>query len=126
VSKAKDRNHTRTEPQRGAKNRREIERMKELDKIYLEILRSGLVAIRDAADSGDLHRCKAEAEHLHNLPSLLGEQNKERHLYYVSTERTAYLEWVLSTKRRDLMEFVSMAYFPYWQEMDEILGIESA
>ena len=55
----------------------------------------GLIAIRDAATVGDLSRCRVEAEHLHNLPSFISEQDKQRHLYYVIAEKTAYLEWIL-------------------------------
>ena len=99
--------------------------MEELSEMYKAILTAGLIAIRDAAEVGDIARCRAEAEHLHNLPSLLEEKNKQRHLYYFSTEKTTYLEWVLSTKRKDLMEFVSMAYMPYWKQMEEVLGVDN-
>jgi hypothetical protein len=98
--------------------------MEELYAIYLKILTAGLIAIRDAAAAGDPARCKAEAEHLHNLPSLIGEPNKQRHLYYISAEKTAYLKWVLSSKRKDLMEFVSLAYMSYWNRIEQILAVD--
>lgn len=98
--------------------------MEELDAVYMKILGGGLTAIRDAAGAGDLPRCQAEAEHIHNIPSLIGEKNKLRHLDYLGVQRTLYLEWVLSTKRKDLKKFVSLVYIPCWDRMVSILGID--
>lgn len=66
--------------------------MEELNHIYKTVLTLGLLEIRNAALSGDATRCHFEAEHLHNLPSLIGEENIERHLYYLNKERVRYVE----------------------------------
>jgi hypothetical protein len=60
--------------------------------IYLEILQHGLGAIRDAAVRGDARVCEIEADHLHNLPSLVDEKNEARHRYYLEQERQLYLD----------------------------------
>jgi hypothetical protein len=100
--------------------------MTELDALYIAIMDAGLTKLRDAAVAGDLDQCKAEAEHLHNLPSLIGEENRQRHLYYFSTERTAYLKWVLSCNRRHVKEFVWTYYLPRWAQIGKILGFPDA
>jgi hypothetical protein len=68
--------------------------MSERDKLYLQILTYGLIRLREAARAGDSDYCAVEADHLHNLPSLLGEPNELRHEYYFEKERTLYLERV--------------------------------
>jgi hypothetical protein len=66
----------------------------ERDRIYLQILQWGLIGVRAAAWAGDSAYCAVEADHLHNLPSLVGETNELRHDYYYEQERTLYLERV--------------------------------
>ena len=93
------------------------------DPLYSTILERGIIGIRDAAEQGDLSRCRAEAEHIHNIPSLIGEHNVNRHLYYATREREAYIEWVLSTGRKELRYRVLLAFARAWQQMDAILGL---
>ena len=59
---------------------------------YAEILRWGLLAIREAAYAGKIRVCEIEADHVHNLPSLLDEPNEARHHCYIRQERSYYLE----------------------------------
>ena len=59
--------------------------------IYVDILSDGLLAIRYAAHRGDAERCFAEADHLHNVPSLLDEPDERKHRYYWEAERPSYL-----------------------------------
>src|SRR5687767_15998977 len=68
--------------------------MTERDAIYVQILHHGLLRIRDSAALGYLQYCAVESEHLHNIPSLIGESNEHRHVYYFSQERAHYLERV--------------------------------
>jgi len=96
----------------------------ELDKIYVRILTTGLIAVRNAADAGDLARCRAESHHLHNLPSLIGEPNEKRHLFYFASEKTAYLKWVLESGRKEVKEFVALHYLPQWKRIGEILHVD--
>jgi hypothetical protein len=97
--------------------------MNELDKVYLEILYHGLVGIRNASRNGDLEYCKAESEHLHEVPSLVGETNRHRHIYYATGHRAAYLEWIAKNHREDVREWVEVWYAGAWKELDRILGI---
>ena len=95
--------------------------MDALDRIYWDILKAGLIAVRDAGANGDTARCRAEAEHIHNIPSLIGEQNIQRHIYYATVERQRYLDWVLSCGQAETQEYARMAYSWRWKRMDEIL-----
>lgn len=58
---------------------------------YVEILRWGLLGIREAAWAGKLRICEIEADHIHNLPSLLDEPNEARHHCYIGQERAHYV-----------------------------------
>ncbi len=66
--------------------------MTERDEIYVQILHLGLLALRNAAQSGNASHCAIEAVHLQNLPSLIGETNEHRHAHYLNSERVVYLE----------------------------------
>lgn len=100
--------------------------MNELDRLHLTILYAGLVAIRNAAQRGDLAWCKAESEHLHEVPSLIGETNVRRHVYHATAVRRAYLDWVARDGGEDVREFVDTWYSLAWRQMDRLLGIEQA
>jgi hypothetical protein len=63
-------------------------RTSQRDSVYLHILHFGLLRLRDAAGAGYAEYCRVEADHLHNLPSLIGEQSESRHDYYYHAERS--------------------------------------
>jgi hypothetical protein len=90
-----------------------------LDEICRTLLHFGLLSLRDAAYAGDIDRCKAETEHLHNLPSLIGETNLRRHLYYLQCERGEYLRWLRG--RVVLRESVDALLGPLWDQMAGVL-----
>ena len=64
----------------------------EVQTIVTRILEVGLLRCRAAAWSGDAARCAIEANHLHNLPSLLNEFSAEKLKYYWDTERAGFVE----------------------------------
>ena len=59
----------------------------ERDRIYIQILDAGIVAIRNASLDGIIPYCQVESEHLHNIPSLIGETNEKRHDFYLDGEK---------------------------------------
>lgn len=60
--------------------------------IYCDILYRGLINIRMAGHAGDSERCHVEADHLHNIPELLGQlDNEALHEFYWETMRPSYL-----------------------------------
>ena len=60
----------------------------EIAVIVCEILRTGLLRIRI---SQDVESCQVEADHLHNLPSLLVDFRPELLNYYWRVERPSYI-----------------------------------
>ena len=66
--------------------------VKPREQAYLDILQRGLVMVRNFAYDGKIELCQIEADHLHNIPTLLHEGNKNRHVYYILQERGRYLE----------------------------------
>jgi hypothetical protein len=72
--------------------------MSKLDATYIKIMHRGLLSIRTAARNGDVEQCEAEAEYLHNIPSLIGEENIERHLFHVITEKKPLSEMGVFTE----------------------------
>jgi hypothetical protein len=55
-----------------------------------EILRMSLLRIRLLGESGDAQACSLEADHVHNLPSLLTNFSWEALDYYYTTEVECY------------------------------------
>ena len=58
--------------------------------ILLDILQQGTLACRAAGWAGLPDRCAAEAEHIHNLPSLLANYSADRLAYYWEVERPSF------------------------------------
>ncbi len=98
--------------------------MSKLDELYIKILARGLLSLRTSARNGDVEQCNAESEYLHNIPSLIGEENINRHLYHVITEKLRYLDWVYSKNDKELVVSVGARYLDYWNELEKILGVD--
>lgn len=64
----------------------------EIAAVITEILATGLLRIRALGWSGDAARCAVEADHLHNLPTLLHDFKPELLAYYWNAERAAFIE----------------------------------
>jgi hypothetical protein len=64
--------------------------MKELDVFYTEILQMGFVVLRQALEAKDMQWMSVEIEFLHNIPSLIGEENIGRHKYFWECEQSHY------------------------------------
>ncbi len=96
--------------------------MRTRDEVYVDILTFGLIHIRNAAYSGDARACEIEADHLHNLPSLIGETNELRHQYYYEKERTLYLERAagLDASAAERAAFTMNRYRSLWAELEAI------
>jgi hypothetical protein len=91
---------------------------------YLDLLTHGLAAIINLARRGEVELCEVEAEHLHNLPSLVDEPNEHRHRYYIEQERGRYLERLKKLAAREHLEFMVIWYTQPWQVLADGAGIE--
>ncbi len=92
--------------------------MSERDQIYIRILQYGLQRLRDAGLLGMIEYCTIEAEHLHNLPSLIGEANERRHEHYFEKERLYCLDRV--DRSVPGLDFTLRRYEECWQELREL------
>jgi hypothetical protein len=89
-----------------------------IDKCYCDLLRAGFIVLRQASDASDPEWVSVEIEMLHNLPSLIGETNIARHMYYWEQERTAYIEWVSQPGREVPKSRMEVFYAPVWRELE--------
>ena len=89
------------------------------DEVYRDILHFGLLHIRNAGYAGDARTCEIEADHLHNIPSLMGEENELRHQYYFEAERTLYLERITAQDSPVAMsrKWTLARYHDLWAEL---------
>ena len=91
--------------------------MTERDHIYIEILKYGLHRIRECSELGLVTYCAVESEHLHNLPSLIGEKNEHRHAYYFQQERALYLERL--DRKTPGIDFTLNRYSELWDKLNK-------
>jgi len=92
------------------------------NELYLHILEFGLLNIRAAAFFENTRLCEIEADHLHNIPSLIDEGSEFRHEYYFDKERALYLERLKTLKgpdkpKSDMHRFVLGRYMDLWTEL---------
>jgi hypothetical protein len=94
------------------------------DKAYLTLLQFGLLFARECAQEGQLELCHIEADHLHNLPSLVGETNAHRHEYYIVHERGLYLERLRERGATEYQERAGRYYAEPWQILAAEAGVQ--
>ena len=96
--------------------------MNELDALYAKLLSLGFVVLKQAAQSGNRDWLAAELEMLHNVPSLLGEDNVERHRYYWFSERPHYIDWASAPGSEAAKSRMLTYYEPVWREMEPLVA----
>jgi hypothetical protein len=62
----------------------------EIQRLLLNLIRSGLLRIRAFASDDNAHQCFVEAHHIHNLPALVRNPRLELLTYYFDVERPAF------------------------------------
>jgi hypothetical protein len=95
--------------------------MRELDRLYARLLQVGFVVLNQALQSGNRDWARAEVELLHNIPSLLGEDNIERHQYFWTGERQHYLDWLSQHGTAEARSRMRTFYEPLWNEMESLI-----
>ncbi len=94
--------------------------MPDLDPFYTRLLIVGFILMKQAVESGDREWLDAEFELLHNVPSLIGEANPERHKYFWFKERPHYVQWASSARHGFARSRMLTYYQPICQEMDAV------
>jgi hypothetical protein len=92
------------------------------DREYLELLHFGLVLLRNYSHSGRVDLCRVEADHLHELPTLVGEPNEGRHLHYLVATRPHYLDSLRRLGASDYLEQVGIWYAEPWRALTSVAG----
>lgn len=95
--------------------------MNELDRLYARLLQVGFIVLDQAIESGDQDWVRAEVEFLHNIPSLLGEENSERHRYFWNEERSHYIDWVSTRGPEEAQSRLRTYYEPIWSELQPLM-----
>jgi hypothetical protein len=63
----------------------------EIAAIVAEILKAGILRIRQLGWANDGERCAVEADHIHNLPDLLSNYSPDLLKHYWEVERTGFI-----------------------------------
>ena len=67
--------------------------------------------------------CRIEADHLHNIPTLLHEENEHRHEYYIREERGLYLQRLRGRGAVEYLEQVAIWYSEPWRVLASAAGV---
>lgn len=94
------------------------------DRAYLNLLHYGLVLLRIFARGGRLEFSPIEAEHLHEIPTLIGETNEHRHVYYLRGTRALYLQQLRALGDAVYLEQVAVWYSEPWRVLAHAAGME--
>ena len=95
--------------------------MAHLDWLYVDLLRRGMVALRDVIYSGNLEWVKVEVAFLHNVPSLIGEANVQRHRYFWNVERALCLEWASAARTDEVESHLRTFYQSILDELQPLI-----
>jgi hypothetical protein len=93
------------------------------EQAYLDLLDRGLVLLRNLAGAGDTALCRIEADHLHNIPSLLHEGNERRHAFYIRQERELYLRRLRERGAAEYLERAATWYSGPWRVLASAAGV---
>jgi hypothetical protein len=77
----------------------------------LDIITIGLLNIRSAADQNQTQRCYSEADHIHNVPSLLKSFSYDLLKFYLTVERQSYSDQTPEQHRR--------IFEPAWRDLEK-------
>ena len=100
------------------------ETMIKLAPLYARLLQFGFLILREAHEANNEAWVRAEIEHLHNVPSLIGEPNAAWHRYYLEKERTAYQQWVAESGTEEIAQKMRTYYEPIWNELERLFQTE--
>jgi hypothetical protein len=93
------------------------------EQAYLILLGHGLVMIRNAGYAGEIDLCRIEADHLHNIPSLLHDTNQSRHEYYIEHERGLYLDRLRGMGATEYLETAEIFYTEPWRVLASVAHV---
>jgi hypothetical protein len=94
------------------------------EQAYLDLLHSGPVLLRNLARAGQGELCRIEADHLHNIPTLLGEDNEHRHVYSITGERGLDLQRLRELGAAEYLEHAAIWYSEPWRVLASAAGVE--
>jgi hypothetical protein len=94
------------------------------DRAYLDLLYYGLILLRNYSYGGRVELWRAEAEHLHEVPRLVGEASEYQHTYYLRGTRGLYLQQLREIGDPVYLEQVAIWYTGPWQVLAEAAGVE--
>lgn len=92
------------------------------DRAYLDLLHQGLVFLRNATRGGRTKFAAIESEHLHEVPTLIGQDGESRHLYYLRGTRSLYLDQLRELGDAEYLKQVSIWYSRPWRLLAEAAG----
>jgi hypothetical protein len=92
----------------------------------VQLLKTSLLRIRRAAGAEDSSLCFIEADHVHNLPTLLESYSEELLRFYLNVEREAYLKQLERHAARDAYHRDVREMQPPWSALERYAHAQAA
>ena len=93
--------------------------MTPLDIAYITLLQVGLVCIRNAAASKQIEWLQAQASLLHEVPTLISEENSFRHEYFRNEHQRTYEAWIAEYASPDVQDTSEAMYTTAFEMIQE-------
>lgn len=100
-----------------------VEPMQHREQAYLDLLQRGLVLLRNYAHADRVELCRIEADPLHNIPTLLHEDNEHQREYYIRGERGLYLQRLRELGAAEYLEQAAIWYSEPWRVLASAPGV---
>jgi hypothetical protein len=93
----------------------------DVQEILGQVLTTSLLRIRAAGWNGDAELCAIEADHVHNLSTLLSSFSVELLHFYLDVERVAYLENIRAHAGKSGAAADIRAFEDAWKALESLL-----
>ncbi len=98
--------------------------MNKIDSIYLKLIMIGSIRIRNLCDLKLYDEARAEAEHLHEIPGLVGDQVCHGHFFYLRVHRMRFLEAMNAKATPESLDQIRDIYGGLWKRLEaEVLAV---
>jgi hypothetical protein len=79
--------------------------------------------LRNIAHSDRIDLCRIEAQHLHSIPTLVGEPDERRHVSYILSTRWLYLRSLREIGATEYLEEATTWYSEPWRVLASIAKV---
>lgn len=98
--------------------------MSKIDSIYLKLIMIAGVRIRNLCDLRLYDEVRIEAEHLHEIPSLISDPVCYGHFFYLRVHRKRFVDAMKTTATSESLAQIAETYESLWTQLEaEVVAV---